>query len=334
MSPIAIRTMLPLAVAVGLATAPKLARSAPQSGQGDARDSVHVTVSRREVRVVFPHDSSREWGWTASRASDYDPHYAWIVDASGAGGVGTIRLDLEREVAIPQRFTGLARLVDVARPSRCVTGQFRMFEERSETRCTPGGSRATVEENHVVLVIDDSATIASLFGFRPEHVSVSHLAPSKPMEHWARVPVRYVGRRLRPDSAAIRAAQRDAGWRFRVRRYIGGNEGRLFVGDTAPLTLAQAVCEYDVCHPGREALSDSGWTLSDRRLARLLPAEKRSAGRADRLMETPSRMIVALRPGRVVVRARGVHGLLDAALESSTPLYDLERTIVILPKPR
>ena len=120
---------------------------------------------------------------------------------------------------------------------------------------------------------------------------------------------------------------------FRVHRSIGMNEDSLFVGDTASLFLVQFECEYDVCTQSFDSLTDSGWTVSDRRHARLLPVDERSPRAHNALMIPPSRMIVALRPGHIVVRARGVHGMLDAALESDVASFDLDRTFVIRPKP-
>ena len=59
-------------------------------------EPVAVRVSRREVRVVFPRDTSRTWGWAARTAPGYGPPYVWTMTVDGMDGPRTLAISVQR----------------------------------------------------------------------------------------------------------------------------------------------------------------------------------------------------------------------------------------------
>jgi hypothetical protein len=124
---------------------------------------------------------------------------------------------------------------------------------------------------------------------------------------------------------------------FRVHRYIEakGDIDRviwLSVGDSVALRLAESHCEYDYCSSGRGGLRDSTWEVDDRRIARLQHVDPHASRKGiDFFGGSPHFYLKALRPGRTVVRVRGVSGLLDAAAEWEGATGVVERVVAVTP---
>ena len=126
-------------------------------------EPVRVIVSRREVRVVFPTDSARAWGWSDRKDPDYFPAYVWGIGVDGMDGPRFLDARVDRQQDEARNFPSLEQLVAAARAELCLPGMM--------ARCDSSGTRVSVEDGRVVLTLRDSARIARLFGLRPALVS-------------------------------------------------------------------------------------------------------------------------------------------------------------------
>lgn len=298
-------------------------------------EPVRVRVSRREVRIVFPADTARAWGWSERQDPNYLPAYAWGVMVEGMDGTRTLSARAGRVDRESRDFPSLERLVQVARAQLCSGGMI--------AQCSDSGMRASVEDGRVVLTLRDSARIARLFGMRPAFVSTWQQRPEEGYR-FSRdsVRVEYVSPRIPAPDAATRADAARSRRRFEesihlVSRYIAGGSDRwgrlwLVVGDSAAVHVDEMRCTYDACISSPAIVGDSGWTIDDPRVARV-----QSAGRDARDAELlamsgrPHRYVTALRPGRTTLRVRGVHGPSDTAASRQPPQRKLEREIIVTP---
>jgi hypothetical protein len=326
-----------LASTIGVGGAVRAARATPGNvaispldRAVPAAESVHVRVSRREMRVLFPPETAQSWGWTGQRAPDFTPGYSWVVLVNGVAGPGTLSLSIRREVALPRDFTSLEHLVSAAQLTLCT----------HEQACTRVGVRASVEQGRVVLSLTDSVAIARLFGMRPAHVAAWRPGPG---DNWRfprdSVRVEYVAPRIPLPGVTMRADAERARRRrdprdFRVNRYIRADRAGhpfvwLLVGESVPLALDEEECELDLCLRRHVVLEDSGWEVRDPRVARLLRPSPSYPAPSDFMFGAPRFYLKALRPGRTVVRARGVTGVLDAAVRWLGAIGVIEREILV-----
>jgi hypothetical protein len=124
---------------------------------------------------------------------------------------------------------------------------------------------------------------------------------------------------------------------FRVYRSIWSGPGDedilwLVVGDSMRLRLGETKCSFDMCTPHRQSLEDSGWSIADSRIARLQhPVRLADSMSLDGFYGPTRYFLKAVRPGRTVVRARGVTGSLDAAVQWRGPAGVVEREILVTP---
>jgi len=297
------------------------------------RERPRVQVSRDELRIVFPHDTAHRWGWSAAPAEPPNaPRYSWRMEIDAIEGPRDIRFDVRSSIPFPSVFRSLDDLVATGHGYVC---RYGMATVCGETRMT-----ATGENGRPVFTLRDSALISRAFASRPRFVRLTNDRPETSFV-WDSVRIDYVPPNVRPlDSAsraaALRARRRESLAHFSVQRGIAGGRGNadrlwLVVGDSLPLWLWETERYKDLGMPGHDDLTDSGWVVLDPRIARLSGAAPGSASLDERLMYgPPRRYIKALRPGSTTIRVRGVHGYLDAALESEIRPGVLEREIVVV----
>jgi len=305
----------------------------PAQSPGATPESTHVTVSRREVRVVFPRDTATAWGFADTRDSVYFPTYVWGITVDGMDGPRTLRARVDQERGEARRWPSLAALVAAARVERCPPGM--------GGNCSASGMNASVDDDRVVITLRDSAQIARLFGMRPTSVEARL---HRPGERLRLVPdtvhVEYVEPMIpEPDAATRDDASRSrrryeesVNW---VQRYLSGGTGNpwkpmwLVVGDSAAVSVTEWECHHDACWGGQMVL-DSSWTIRDTRIAELRPMRSDSSnGEEIIVIGNTTRYVKALRPGRTVLRVDGVHGVSDTAASSKPPARTLERAIVV-----
>ena len=310
----------------------------PPSEPRGSDDRPTVRVSRHELRIVFPRDTARRWGWSAPLQPDYVPLYSWAMDVDAIEGPRTIRLAVS-SVPVPRQFRSLRELVSAGRGHLCSWGM--------ATICVEIGMRGVVERGRVVLTLRDSTLISWLFALQPKFVTLSDdRSATNQRFAWDSVRIEYVAPGVRPldsatRSAALGARRRESRDRFSVSRGITGGRGFanehmwLIVGDSVPLWLTEIESSYDTHVHGQRDLTDSGWTVLDARVAQLLPPLPGAPLIPERFTDGPPRMYVkALSPGLTTIRVRGVHGRLDAAIESELPPGVLERTLVVVRPPK
>jgi hypothetical protein len=300
-----------------------------------------VLVSAREVRVVFPRDTARAWGWPGGHARVLPPRYAWSVFVHAMDGPRVVhhasapgtRPDADTAA---RAFPSLAALVAAGTPGLCRTGMV--------WSCDPRPVRAAVEGGHVVLTVDDSATIRRLFGLRPEWVTLRASAPGDRAHRGPySVRVTYVAPRLPPVTDALRAeaARQRRAYEAsisRASRSIGRTDGAgwsdtLWVpmGTTAPLAVESLRCTHDVCSGSGASADGATWTTDDTAVLRLRVRREAdltafsSAGRT-RVVAVP------VRPGRTTVRVAGLHDDADSLPARRPRARALSRPAVVTPR--
>jgi hypothetical protein len=291
--------------------------------------AVRVTVSRRTVRVVFPRDDSRVWGWSALVDPEYQPWYDWAISVDGMDGPRSLRLLVGRTNDSARRFSSLDSLVAAGRPSLCSPGMMG--------RCSHTSTSASVEDGHVVLMLQDSAAIARLFGMRPATVRVWASRPSAvPQLRMDSTTVEYVEPQLSPPNAAVEADARASRRQYEASvstitrgiasdDYGDGTALWLPVGDSLPLSVKESHCHYDSCSANTLPLGDSLWTLADSSIAGL-----RAAGSSRTyLLLGASMQLVGRRPGRTSLRITLPPLASDTAPSSSPPEHALTRDVVV-----
>jgi hypothetical protein len=296
------------------------------------RERTRVLASRREVRIIFPTDTARAWGWSERNAPTYQPQYAWGVTVEGMDGTRTLVVRVGRERNEGRDFPSLDSLVQAARAERCSPGMI--------SQCSDSGVQARVEDRRVVLTLRDSAQIARLFGMRPASVQVWTYRPEAPYEFRGdSTLVEYVEPAIPFPDAATRADAARSRRRYDESihsnyRYISGGDDPwaplwVVAGDSAKVRLDEMRCVHDACTSGYAALHDSGWSIADPRVARLRVVPRDTSGGVIFLGPNESRYVKGVRPGRTVLRVRGIHGASDTGASSRPPVHQLERAIIV-----
>ena len=300
-----------------------------------AADSIHVLVSRREVRVVFPRDTAHAWGWSDRKELGYSRSYVWGILVEGMDGTRVLWARLDDQTGEPRRFPSLESLVTAARAERCLPGMI--------PQCTDSGMRRAVEGGRVVLTLRDSAQVARLFGMRPAFVQAWNRGPRDADQYsFDSVRVQYVAPVIPLPTAATRQDAARSRRRYQasistiIRFLNGGDAFRplwLVIGDSVKVSLGEMYCRHDACSSGGySALRDSGWTILDTSIARLHAVQRDSSDDIDVLVPgNESKYVKALRAGRTVLRVRGLHGPSDTAASSKPPARELERELIVAP---
>jgi hypothetical protein len=204
--------------------------------------------------------------------------------------------------------------------------------------CVRENTTALVEDQHVVLVLRDSAAIARLFGLRPATVDVWQSRPADTVRHQAaRATVEYVAPQLAiPDAAALadaRASRRKYEARVStISRRIAGDDAEygtalwLAVGDSSTVAVQESSCHYDSCYGSNLTLDDSLWTVGDSSIARL-----KAVGSERAILRAlgASMQLIGRRPGRTVLRIVLPPLASDTAPSSSPPERVLTRNVVV-----
>jgi hypothetical protein len=294
-----------------------------------------VTVSRREVRVVFAPDTMRTWGWEAPRGPDYMARLRWEMWVDSTPD-GIMSLGLLMQPApgdgSARRFPSLDALVAEAPLGLCGS-----VAQGGGCVRLPAG--ASVEAGRVVLVLRDSARIARLFGMRPDSVLTWHLRHDVPyVPGSSRVRVEYVEPQLATPGMAMREETRLAMRRFRASRTtidrairaVGSTRRAsavwLAVGDSVSLEVEESGIFEDLGILGATVL-DSGWTVDDSTIVRL----RRVPVDSTHPLWWPTTRLVGRRPGRTIVRVHGMHGAGDSMPSRRPPPRTTERAVIVTP---
>jgi hypothetical protein len=139
-----------------------------ESWRGPTADT-KVEVTRHELRVIFPADSSLEWGWPPVTADFRGGTYSWSVEVNGMDGPVYVNLVLHHTDSTARSFPSQESVVEAASAGLCRAGM--VFSCRYEL------VQALVENGSVVLRLRDSATIARLFGLRQNRVVARGVTP-------------------------------------------------------------------------------------------------------------------------------------------------------------
>jgi hypothetical protein len=311
-----------------------VARAAPMTARRVTpprpRLNVRVTVSRREVRVVFPRDEGTTWGWSGLADPQYWPGYDWGMSTTGMDGPRSLRLMVGRTNGSARTFSSLDSLIAAGQPSFCSPGMM--------WQCVDSSMTASVEDRHVVLVLRDSAAIARLFGLRPEKVAVWAARPSEERRYpLDSASVQYIEPRIPvPDSAVLadaRASQRTYTASIsQITRGIASQDDPfpaslwVAVGDALPVSVQESRCEYDICMGERLRFGDSLWVLDDTSIAGL-----RGVARSSHVLDfgSSSILLVGRRPGRTTLRIALPPQASDSAPSRSPPERLLARDVVV-----
>ena len=199
---------------------------------------------------------------------------------------------------------------------------------------------ATAEGDAVVLTLHDSARIARLFGMHPTYVWVAEARPdgNPPLDS---VRVEYVAPQIpEPDDStradAARSARRYQASTTYFHRYIDAGDRLespiwLVVDDLVPLRVNEHRCTASGdawCPSGPAMAADSGWTVDNSSIARLLrPAD--DAPRTDWKSLGVRFYLKAVRPGRTTIRVRGVHAPSDTVPSRTPPERELARDVIV-----
>lgn len=322
-----LRTLLRVAVMTSLAWRGSVAQAVAESAR--------VVVSRRAVRVVFPRDTARTWGWSERRDQGYFPSYVWGVIVEGMDGPRILWARVDGHSDEVRRFASLERLVAAARAQRCFPGMI--------AQCTDSGMRAGVERGHVILTLRDTAQIARLFGMRPASVQVWHRRPGEEDRYSSdTVRVEYVAPNIPLPTAATRQDAARSRRRYEasistVSRFIKGGDPWhplwLEVGDSVSVSVGEMHCRYDSCSGGGyDVVSDSAWAILDSSIARMELVQQDSSDDIEILIAGRQRRYVkGLRPGHTVLRVHGLHGASDTAASSTPPARQIERELIVAP---
>ena len=296
--------------------------------------ATRVLASRRELRVLFPRDTARAWGWSELQDRDYRPSYYWGIGIEGMDGPRSLSLHVGRGYREgAHRFRSLEELVSERPPGLCVPG---MFED-----CSPEHVTAFVQDDAVVLTLRDSATVARLLALRPAWATVWHGRPElPPTVRIDSVRVEYVDPQVPFADSALRVEAAEARRRYEagvntISRYLSGparsgNEAWMAVGDSATFRVEEMKCHSDVCGGVYEPLTASGWRVADTTVVRVravpdMGHARRGYGRS------PAVSVIARRTGRTRVRVLGLTGPSDT-LPSSRPVpRELEVAVVVTP---
>jgi hypothetical protein len=126
-----------------------------------------VLASSRQVRVIFPRDTARSWGWGWTAGSVYHQGYSWKMWLPYVEPK-LWSVELRANGVEPRRFSSLASLVAAGTPVLCFTASFSCASrEWAASEVT-----ASVEDGQVVLTLRTRAHFGS-----PEWVQVGRAGP-------------------------------------------------------------------------------------------------------------------------------------------------------------
>ncbi|HEY0152124.1 MAG TPA: hypothetical protein VGB92_09010 [Longimicrobium sp.] len=306
---------------------PSFAARATAPPHAPRTSAAQVTVSRREVRVVFPPEPDAALGWSAREAARFTG-YVWSVLVRGVEAPLSIGLRVQPRDGQPRAFRSLEELVATDSPAVCGAGM--------GARCDGDSLRAFVDGGRVVISLRDSAQVARLFGMRPPRVAVHVGRPGQPFSLRSdSVDVRYVEPQVAHPDAAAQAASAAARRRSqasitRIYHTIHGRSERttlwVAVGDSVPLRVTETTCRYDVCTGGMEGVANSGWSIVGPGVARLVP---KSHDSTSSFMDDfgPKAHLVGVRPGRTRVRVVGLTSGSDTVPSTLPPPRELEAEV-------
>lgn len=273
-----------------------------------------VRVSRQEATVTFPVDRADWWGWSPAREGK--GAYVWRLSMNDKGAPRDITLRIE-----PQP-------IRIYRTLRALVSGDRALVCRPHPYC--GGTqvqvRTSVSDGRLVLTIRDSAAIAELFGLRPEVATAYRSGPDMPGEAQTPVRVTYVDPQLPPPDSAIRAAAAERRDRHfasinRTARMIVVERPHadlwLVAGDSASVHVRQSRCTEGNCLITSPLFPQARWSVADSSIARIRPAGERSV------------QVLALRPGRTVLRVTGLGSPSDTMLRFNPFPAEVEREVVV-----
>lgn len=316
---LAVRAAVPLGLAFALASAVP----AQEPGRGAPGPSgVRITASLREVRVAFPRDTARAWGWSDEARPGYFAFYHWQVATEGVEGAESLTLSVVRLDARARAFPSLAAVVEEGEPGLCTF-----------TGCVKEGVEARVEDGRLVMTVRDSAAITRWLGLRPDSVRVAWNAPGETMNDSYMVPVEYVAPRIPLPDAEVRTRaevgrRRQQRAMYRLVRRI--DDGRspwpalwLAVGDTLPIWVSDAACDRHSCDT--ETVDAGAWTVDDPEVASLRPAGPEAGQAEPRARYT----LAGLRPGRTRLHVTGLPPARDTMRSQDTVPRSVTREVVV-----
>jgi hypothetical protein len=228
-----------------------------------------------------------------------------------------------------QRFPSLAALV--------AAGQARVCWPMLIMDCDQTSVEAAVRGGRVVITLRDTAAIHRLFGTRPA-MALAAVGRPGPRGVEAQVPVTYADPQLPPPDSAFLAWNAVAQRHFvavtrRVSRTIepldrGRMDFWITAGDSVLLDLRESRCRGDVCATTLEPFADAAWSIADGTVARIRPVpatagQRRYSARAELFW------VVALRPGRTLLRVSNLHSALDTATSEPVVSPTIEQEIVV-----
>jgi len=327
-TPVRILGLPALASAPSRPTAEEAAARRGRDRDNELR-STRVLVSAQEVRVVFPPDTSRTWGWTTQGRRDGAYQYYWGVYMDGIDGPRSLALRVGGSDSTTRTFANLRTLVASEEPGLCTGGMIM--------HCNPSGVSASVDRNRVVLTLRGRETITRLFGLRPDSVGVERAGQEDNWRPPVRVKVEYVSPQIPAPDAAFRAEAARAKRRYLasinwIRRDIAGGpsgSGAIWigVGDSIPINVSEMRCTHDVCSGSSSYAPTPGlWTVDDSLVARLRRV-KPDAGAFG--SASPSLYLVARARGRTTVRVRLPESPADTMPFQEPPARTLERPVVV-----
>jgi hypothetical protein len=305
---------------------------APGVRQPSGLDSTRVLVSRREVRVFFPAETTHRWGWSRRTGAASSAHYAWTASVEGIDGPRLLTLSVWQTDDAARTFSSLNDVVREGRAQLCSPGMIQ--------QCGDVGLRAAVEGQRVSLTLRDSGTIAQLFGMRPAIVNVYRGRPGT-SDTPGNVRVEYVEPQIAlPDSAfradvARRRRQYEASVNT-ISRWIGAEdefgESTILVetGDSTSLTVHEMRCRYDACGGSTVGVANSNWAIDDTTIAGLRAASPVTVD-GSIVFSSSGPYLHGRRPGPTVLRLRGVHSPSDTMPSRHPVPSTLQREVLVLP---
>ena len=295
----------------------------------DELRTTRVLVSAGEVRVIFPADTSRAWGWAAPGRRDRSSQYYWGAYMDGIDGPRSLALGVSGGDSTTRAFANLRSLVASDKPGLCTGGMI--------VHCDPLGTSARVDGNRVVLTLRQPETITRLFGLRPDSVGVERTGPEDDWRPPVRVKVQYVSPQIPAPDAAFRAEAAKAKRRYLasinwITRSIAGGPSAsdaiwIGVGDSMPINVSEMRCTHDVCS-GSSSDVPGVWSVDDSSVARLQRV-KPDADPGAFSSVRPSRYLVAGVRGRTTVRVRLAESVADTMPFREPPARTLERPVVV-----
>lgn len=143
--------------------------------QPSVLDSTRVLVSRTEVRVLFPAETTQRWGWPRRSAGGNSASYSWIGAVDLFDGPRWLELDVWQTDDRERSFASLADVVaagraQLCRPStvqRCldiglradVARQRRQYQASINRISRSIGARYMIGDSTIVLEVGDSTSL-------------------------------------------------------------------------------------------------------------------------------------------------------------------------------